>query len=505
MIWRWLFKVISLVKGIVGKDYSKKKGRTFFMKKLFSQLQRIGKALMLPIAVLPVAALMLRFGVDPFDIPFLAAAGGAILDNLAILFAIGVAVGFAHDKSGAAGLAGVVGYFVLNEGALAINPEINMGVLSGIIAGMVAGALYNKYHDIRLPDYLGFFGGRRFVPIVTGGACIVIAYLFGFIWPPIQNVINTAGQWAIDAGAIGVGIYGFLNRLLIPLGLHHVINTLVWFVFGEFPTVAGEIVTGDLHRFFAGDPTAGTFMAGFFPMMMFGLPAAAYAMYKAAKSKYKKAVSGIFLTVGLTSFLTGITEPIEFSFMFLAPILYLLHALLTGVSMIVSYVFGIRHGFGFSAGLIDYVVNYNLAEKPILIIPLGIVTFILYYVIFKYAIERFNIPTPGRLDADAAGAFDILPESQRKSVVKKGTVSRETNEKIQKFIEYLGGEENIDKLESCITRLRLEVKDSDKIDEGKLKTIGVTGVLKANKTNAQVVVGTQAEFIADEINRTLNM
>lgn len=474
------------------------------MKKMFSQLQRLGKALMLPIAVMPVAALMLRFGVDPFDFPFMAAAGNAIFNNLAILFAIGVAVGIAYDKSGAAGLAGVVGYFVLTDAAKVINADINMGVLAGIISGLVAGALYNRYHDIRLPDYLAFFGGRRFVPIVTGGACLVLAYIFGYIWPPIQNVINMAGQWAIDAGAIGVAAYGFFNRLLIPTGLHHIINTIVWFVFGEFPNAAGEIVTGDLHRFFAGDPSAGIFMAGFYPVMMFGLPAIALAMYNVAKPEYKKAVAGVFLSVGLTSFLTGITEPIEFSFMFLAPFLYLIHALLSGLSLAATYIMGIRHGFGFSAGLIDYVVNFNLAEKPLLLIPLGLIFFVVYYYLFLFAIKKFNIPTPGRLDAETGMAMDILPESQRTPKNRKKTnIVKDADENIQKFIEYLGGADNIKLVESCITRLRLEVEDTDKIDEAKLKTIGVAGVLKANKKNAQVVVGTQAELIADQINRSL--
>lgn len=479
------------------------------MRKLFSQLQRLGKALMLPIAVMPIAAILLRFGVDPFDFPFMAAAGNAIFGNLAILFAIGVAVGIANDKSGAAGLAGAVGYFVLTESASVINADINMGVLAGIISGLIAGALYNRYHNIKLPDYLAFFGGRRFVPIVTGGVCLILAYIFGYIWPPIQNLINAAGQWAIDAGAIGVGVYGFLNRLLIPTGLHHIINTIVWFVFGEFTNAAGEVVTGDLHRFFAGDPDAGIFMVGFFPMMMFGLPAAALAMYRAAKPEFKKTLSGVYISLAFTSFLTGITEPIEFSFMFLAPILYGIHAVLTGAFMSVTYLLGIRHGFGFSAGFIDYVVNFNLAEKPILLIPLGIVAFILYYVIFKFAIERFNIATPGRLDADAAGSLDILPESQRKgfggNFYKDKTPSNVVvDESIEKFIKYLGGAANIKKLDSCITRLRMELEDSDKIDEEKLKSMGVAGVIKANKTNAQVVVGTQAELIADQINKALS-
>ncbi|SFL95901.1 Phosphotransferase system IIC components, glucose/maltose/N-acetylglucosamine-specific [Halanaerobium salsuginis] len=308
------------------------------MKKIFAQLQRIGKSLMLPIAVLPAAALLLRLGApDVLDIPFIMAAGSAIFDNLALLFGIGVAVGIAFDSSGSAGLAGAVGYFVITNGTQAINADINMGVLAGIIGGLTAGVLYNRFHAIKLPDFLGFFGGRRFVPIITGAAGVILAGVFGFIWPPIQNVIQLAGQWIINAGAIGVFVYGFLNRLLIPVGLHHVINSFIWFVFGEFTNAAGEVVTGDLSRFFAGDPSAGFFMSGFFPIFMFGLPAAALAMYHAAKPENKSAVAGIFLSVALTSFLTGITEPIEFSFMFLAPLLYVIHALLTGLSGNVKY------------------------------------------------------------------------------------------------------------------------------------------------------------------------
>lgn len=476
------------------------------MKKLFSQLQRIGKSLMLPIAVLPAAALLLRLGAgDVFDIPFVMAAGSAIFDNLALLFGIGVAVGIAHDSSGSAGLAGAVGYLVITNGTQAINSDINMGVLAGIIGGLTAGALYNRYHDIQLPDFLGFFGGRRFVPIVTGAAAVVLAGVFGFIWPPIQDAIQAAGQWIIDAGAIGVFVYGFLNRLLIPLGLHHVINSFIWFVFGEFTTAAGEVVTGDLSRFFAGDPSAGFFMSGFFPMMMFGLPAAALAMYHAAKPENKAAVSGIFLSVGLTSFLTGITEPIEFSFMFLAPVLYLIHAVLTGLSLVVTYVLGIQHGFGFSAGAIDYFLNYGLATRPIMIIPVGIVFFIVYYFLFRFAIQKFNIPTPGRLDSEAASTdVSVMPETQQKKQHSFETRGKGEN-KPRAYIKALGGKDNIKTIDACITRLRLELRDTSKIDEQTLQQLGATGVLKANKNNAQVVVGTKAEMIADDIKQELKL
>ncbi|ADQ13639.1 N-acetylglucosamine-specific PTS transporter subunit IIBC [Halanaerobium hydrogeniformans] len=468
------------------------------MKKVFSQLQRIGKSLMLPIAVLPAAALLLRFGApDVFDIPFIMAAGGAIFDNLAILFGIGVAVGIAHDSSGSAGLAGAVSYFIITNSTEAINPDINMGVLAGIIGGLTAGFLYNRYYNIELPDFLGFFGGKRFVPIVTGAASVILAAVFGFVWPPIQETIHLSGQWIIGAGPIGVFVYGFLNRLLIPVGLHHVLNSFIWFVFGEFTTAAGEVVTGDLSRFFAGDPSAGFFMSGFFPIFMFGLPAAALAMYNSAKEANKKAVAGIFLSVALTAFLTGITEPIEFAFMFLAPALYVIHAGLTGLSLVITYIFGIQHGFGFSAGAIDYFLNYGLATRPLMIIPIGIAVFAIYYFLFRFVIEKFDIATPGRLDSEGGGnEMSVMPESQRKK-------SQSSSDITMQYIEALGGKENIKKVDACITRLRLEVNDSDKINEKVLKQMGASGVLKASKTNAQIVVGTKAEMIADKIKKEL--
>lgn len=468
------------------------------MKKVFSQLQRIGKSLMLPIAVLPAAALLLRLGApDVFDIPFIMAAGGAIFDNLAILFGIGVAVGIAHDSSGSAGLAGAVSYFIITNATESINPDINMGVLAGIIGGLTAGFLYNRYYNIELPDFLGFFGGKRFVPIVTGAASVILAAAFVFVWPPIQQAIQMSGEWIIGAGSIGVFVYGFLNRLLIPVGLHHVLNSFIWFVFGEFTTAAGEVVTGDLSRFFAGDPSAGFFMSGFFPIFMFGLPAAALAMYNSAKEANKKAVAGIFLSVALTAFLTGITEPIEFAFMFLAPALYVIHAGLTGLSLVITYIFGIQHGFGFSAGAIDYFLNYGLATRPLMIIPIGAVVFAIYYFLFRFVIEKFDIATPGRLDSEG-GATDmsVLPESQRKK-------SQGSKDLTMQYIEALGGKENIKKVDACITRLRLEVDDSEKINEEALKKMGASGVLKASKTNAQIVVGTKAEMIADKIKKEL--
>ncbi|SHK01194.1 PTS system N-acetylglucosamine-specific IIB component, Glc family (TC 4.A.1.1.7)/PTS system N-acetylglucosamine-specific IIC component, Glc family (TC 4.A.1.1.7) [Caminicella sporogenes DSM 14501] len=454
------------------------------MKKSFGKIQKIGKALMLPVAVLPAAGLLLRLGApDVFNIPFIMKAGDAIFSNLALLFAIGVAVGLAFDNAGAAGLAGAVGYLVLTNAVVTINKDINMSVLAGIISGIVAGVMYNKFHDIKLPDWLGFFGGKRFVPIITATISVLLALIFGYIWPPIQSGIHATGEWIIKAGVLGVFAFGFLNRLLIPVGLHHVMNSFVWFVFGEYN---GK--TGDLSRFFAGDPTAGSFMAGFFPIFMFALPAAAFAMIKMAKKENRKAIAGAMISVALTSFLTGITEPVEFIFMFLAPVLYITHAILTGVSMAVVYMLGIKHGFTFSAGAIDYFLNMGLSTKGWLIIPIGIVFGIIYYIVFVYAIKKLDLPTPGRMDDEG----DLTAGNMENKELSNIAVA---------YIEKLGGIDNLEEIDACITRLRLTLKDNSIVDDNELKKLGASGVIRPNSKNIQVVVGTKAEIIADAMKK----
>ncbi|WP_050613755.1 N-acetylglucosamine-specific PTS transporter subunit IIBC [Bacillus testis] len=455
-------------------------------------LQRIGKSLMLPIAVLPAAGLILRFGQeDLLDIPFLAASGNAIFANLALIFAIGVAVGWAKDNSGAAGLAGVVGYLVLTNGTQAINPDINMGALGGIIAGLVSGALYNRFHNIKLPDYLGFFSGRRFVPIITSVTMLVLAFAFGYVWPPIQDAIHAFGNWIISLGSIGAGIFGFVNRLLIPIGLHHVVNTLFWFDFGSFTNAAGEVVKGDIARFFAGDKTAGLYMTGFFPIMMFGLPAAALAMIATAKPERRKATAGMLISLGLTAFITGITEPIEFSFMFLAPALYGLHAVLTGTSLALTAFLGIKDGFTFSAGGIDFLLNFNIATKPWLLLLVGLIYGVIYFVLFYFLIRAFNIKTPGRED-----------EADEIEVDQEGNGSGDKYAALSaRYMEALGGRENLSNIDNCVTRLRLKVNDMDKVNEAELKKIGAKGVIKLNKTDLQVIVGTDVEFVADHMRK----
>jgi N-acetylglucosamine PTS system EIICBA or EIICB component len=453
-------------------------------------LQKIGRSLMLPIAVMPAAALLLRLGQDDLlGIPFISAAGNAVFGHLALLFAIGIAIGFSKDGSGAAALAGAVGYFVLTEGAAAINDTVNMGVFGGIISGIIAGLLYNKYHDIKLPEWLGFFGGKRFVPIITSLVMIVIAFLFGYVWPPVQAGINSVGDWIIGAGAAGVGVFGFLNRLLIPVGLHHILNTLVWFEFGEFTNAAGNVIKGDLWRFLAKDPSAGIFMTGFFPIMMFGLPGAALAMVAAAKKERRKAVAGAMAGLAFTSFLTGITEPIEFLFMFLSPVLYLIHAALTGLAMSITYILDIHHGFGFSAGALDYILNFGIAQKPVLLAGIGLLYALLYFVIFYYLIRKLDLKTPGRED-------DIEGEFEGNTFIKGNYA-----EAADAYLEALGGKENLEEIDNCVTRLRLRVKDMSLVDEGQLKQLGAKGVIKLSKTSLQVIVGTNVEFLASELKK----
>ncbi len=471
-------------------------------------VQRLGRTLMLPIAVLPVAGLLLRFGQpDLLDIPFVAAAGASIFSNLGLLFAIGVAVGFAKENHGAAGLAGLVGYLVATQGAqtlLAVPPEIlsvlsedardlaatafrekEIGKLSvpiGILSGVIAGFLYNKYGDIKLPEFLAFFGGRRFVPIAAGFAGVLVAFVFGMGWSYIEGGMDMFSRSVVGSGEIGLFVYGVLNRILIVTGLHHILNNVAWFIVGDFGGV-----TGDLNRFFAGDKTAGAFMAGFFPVMMFGLPAACFAMYRSAPPERRNEVGGMYLSLGLTSFLTGVTEPIEFTFIFLAPALYAVHAVLTGAAMALMDILGVKLGFGFSAGLIDYILNFNKSTKPLLLLPIGAAYALVYYAMFRTVIVMFDLKTPGRGDVIATASE--APQSD--------------DGKARDFIAALGGPANVSLVEACTTRLRLLLQDDQAVDEGALARLGARGVIRPTKGALQVILGPIADQVAKEINAAL--
>ncbi|MFG2953519.1 PTS transporter subunit EIIC [Streptomyces sp. NPDC048291] len=386
---------------------------------LFQGLQKIGRSLQLPIAVLPAAGLLLRFGQqdihDKLHLPdkvtaVFATAGGAIFDNLPLLFCVGVAIGFAKKADGSTALAALVGFLVyknvltafpvtdakVQAGADIAATYNNPGVLGGLVMGLLSAVVWQRFHRTRLVDWLGFFNGRRLVPIIMAFVGTIMGVFFGLIWKPVGDGISDFGKWITGLGALGAGLFGLINRALIPVGMHQFVNTVSWFQIGDYKTASGTIVHGDLTRFFAGDPTAGQFMSGFFPIMMFGLPAAALAIAHTARPERRAAVMGMMLSMALTSFVTGVTEPIEFTFMFIAPLLYAIHAVLTALSMAVTWALGVHAGFTFSAGVIDYILNWNLATKPWLIIPIGLVFGAVYYFVFRFAIVRFNLPTPGR-------------------------------------------------------------------------------------------------------------
>ncbi|HZZ88128.1 MAG TPA: N-acetylglucosamine-specific PTS transporter subunit IIBC [Caulobacteraceae bacterium] len=470
-------------------------------------LQPLGRALMLPIAVLPVAGLLLRLGQpDLLAIPFVAAAGDAIFHNLGLLFAIGVAVGFARDGNGAAGLAGVVCFLVASNGAQALmtvppgqvaglagksadlaaaafkaSAIFRLSVPLGILSGVIAGTFYNRFGAIKLPEYLAFFGGRRFAPIVSGLAGLVLALAFGLGWSTLSAGIDGLSHGIVAAGPLGLFAYGVLNRLLIVTGLHHILNNVAWFILGDF-----HGATGDLNRFFAGDPTAGAFMAGFFPVMMFGLPAACLAMWRSARPERRAAVGGMLGSLALTSFLTGVTEPIEFSFMFLAPGLFALHAVLTGLSMVLMDALGVRLGFSFSAGLFDYVINFGKATNPWLLVPIGAAYFGVYYAVFRLAIVRFDLKTPGREPPEEVVATPVADQPRARG-----------------FVEALGGGANLLSVDACTTRLRLVVADQSAVDEPALKALGARGLVRPSPRDLQVVLGPIADEVAREMREAL--
>lgn len=474
-------------------------------------LQRLGKSLMLPVAALPVASILMGIGywIDPtgwgannVGAAFLIKAGGALIDNMAILFAIGVAVGMSDDNEGTAGLAGLVSWLVittlLSTGAVAMFKGIDVADVPaafgktqtqfiGIISGLIGASCYNKFKNTKLPDALGFFSGKRSVAIMTALASLVASLILFFIWPAIYGALVTFGKAIISTGAIGAGIYAFFNRLLIPFGLHHALNSVFWF------DVAG---INDIANFWGqmGDGVygqTGMYMTGFFPVMMFGLPAGALAMYHTAKDNKKKVVYGLLLAAALSSFFTGVTEPLEFAFMFLAPGLYVVHALLTGISAVVCTLLPVRAGFNFSAGFVDWFLSFKapMAENPWMIIPIGLVFAVIYYVVFRIIITKFNLKTPGREDDD--------------ELTENTVINGDMNQLAKAYIEALGGRDNILTVDNCVTRLRLNVKDNSVITDKKLTALGARGVIRPGKGSIQVIVGTNVQFVADAVKAEL--
>jgi PTS system N-acetylglucosamine-specific IIC component len=468
---------------------------------------------MLPVATLPIAALMLGIGywIDPNGwggdnqlAAFLVQAGDAILGGIPILFAIGVAIGMADEGDGTSALAGLVSFLIITTllapGSVSqiLNRELsdvhaqafrNIGnAFIGILCGLIGAFCYNRFKSVKLPDALAFFSGKRSVAIVTGGISIVFAFILMFVWPFIYGGLVSFGEAIVSLGPWGAALYGFFNRLLIPLGLHHALNQVFWF---------DLVGINDLGSFWAGSGIrgeTGIYMSGFFPVMMFGLPGAALAMYHTAKTTQRKVAAGILMSGALASFLTGVTEPVEFAFMFLAPVLFIIHALLTAVSMFIVAVLPVRAGFQFSGGFIDLLLSSQtpLAVNPWLLAPIGAGFSAVYYFLFRIIIVKLNLKTPGREDEDYAA-------EESKVTLASGNFG----EVAAKILEGLGGAANIASVDNCITRLRVEVKDNLLVNEKEIKSSGVSGIIRPSKTSVQVVVGTQVQHVADELKKLL--
>ena len=489
---------------------------------MMKYLQKLGKSLMLPVACLPICGILMGIGyalcpatMQGGDIVgflpklgfFLVKAGGALIDNMAILFVIGVGVGMSDDHDGTSALAALASWLMITnllsvgtvttlipsiaedaKKTLAFSAIANPFI--GILSGIIGAGCYNKFKNTKLPDWMSFFSGKRCVAIVSGVVAIIASAILLFVWPIVYGLLLALGNGIVSLGPIGAGIYAFLNRLLIPTGLHHALNNVFWF---------DTVGLGDLSHFWAGHTSAdvswslGMYMSGFFPCMMFGIPGAALAMVHTAKTGKQKAAIGLVTSAALCAFVCGVTEPFEFGFMFLAPGLYLVYALLYGIFTVITTLLGFRAGFSFSAGATDLVFSASLpaAQKTWMILPLGIAAFIVFYLVFRFVIVKFNLKTPGREDDDV--------EAEKRAVLSNDNFS----DVAAIILEGLGGKANVVSLDNCITRLRLEIKDYTRIDEKKIKSAGVAGVIRPSKNAVQVIVGTKVQFVADEMKKML--
>lgn len=496
---------------------------------LFGTLQKVGKALMLPVALLPAAGILLAFGTSFAQesfleaVPFMGAdwiqsllfvmaeAGGVIFDNLPLLFAVGVAIGLAGGD-GVAGLAAIIGYLIMNVtmkafGGITLEmttdpayanvlgiPTLQTGVFGGIIVGVLAAFMYNKFFNIQLPQFLGFFAGKRFVPIITAFSAVFLGIVMFMVWPFAQTGLNTLSHFMLETNrTLAAFVFGTIERSLIPFGLHHIFYSPFWFEFGQYTNAAGEIIRGDQRIFFAQlqdgvDFTAGTFMTGKFPFMMFGLPAAALAIYHCARPEKKKIVGGIMLSGALTSFLTGITEPLEFSFLFVAPVLFGIHAIFAGLSFMTMHLLNVKIGMTFSGGLIDFLLFGVMPGRTewFWVIVVGLVFSVIYYFGFRFAIKKFNLMTPGR-EADEEGDEETA----------------EVGDLPYEILAAMGGQENITHLDACITRLRVSVADKGNVDKNRLKKLGASGVMEVGN-NIQAIFGPVSDSLRGQMQDIIN-
>ena len=480
---------------------------------MMKYLQKIGRSLMLPVACLPAAGILYGIGywIDPagwgsnsLAAAFCIKAASAIIDQIPILFALGVSIGMASDRDGTPALAGLVSWLMittlLSTNAIAMYTGVEaakvpaafgkiQNAFIGILAGLIGAGCYNRFKNTKLPDWLAFFSGRRCVAIVTALVSALTSIVLYYVWTAVYDALVQFGVSIVGLGPIGAGLYAMLNRALIPLGLHHALNAVFWF------NTAG---INDLGNFWTGTGTLGVtgiYMTGFFPVMMFGLVAGAYAMYRQAKPERKKLAASLLLAGAFASFFTGITEPIEFSFMFLAPGLYLIHAILTGISAVICAYLPVRCGFNFSAGLVDWILSFKapMAVNPWLIIPIGLVFAVIYYFVFTWAIKLFDLKTPGREDDDATEAEKLIV-----------LANDNFTEMAKAVLEGLGGYANLKEYDYCATRIRAEVNDYTQVDEKKIKSSGIPGVIRPSKNNVQVVIGTKVQFVFDEMKKLID-
>lgn len=465
---------------------------------IFGSLQKVGTSLMLPVSVLPIAGILLGVGAAKFSVlpdivsQLMEQAGGAIFGNMALLFAIGVALGFTKND-GVAGLAAAVGYYIMMQTIETLAPGANTGVLGGIIAGGIAAAMFNRFYNVSLPDYLGFFAGKRAVPIMTGFVAIIMGSILAFIWPPIGGAIASFSHWAANQNpTVAFGIYGFVERSLIPFGLHHIWNVPFFFEAGSCVNANGEQLNGILTCYLSADDASRAAgngfgqLAGGYMFKMFGLPAAAIAIAHSAKPENRAKVMGIMASAALTSFLTGITEPIEFAFIFVAPILYVIHALLAGSAFVVTNMLGMVHGTSFSHGLIDFLVLSANSQKLLYFIVIGLIYAVIYYSLFRIIIKTLNLKTPGREDEEQIEKLVLNNEEMSSALVSA-----------------FGGKDNIKNLDACITRLRISVSNIETVDQTKLKALGAAGVVIAGD-GVQAIFGTRSDNLKTDMQAYLN-
>lgn len=471
------------------------------LKRITKELSKLGRAMLIPIAATPVAGLLARLSAaDMLNLPVLESASWVVFGMLDLLFAIGAVVAYTNVKDKTCPTIGaIISLSVFKQTLNFTNPDLNMGVFAGIVVGVMTALVFNYSRKWKTPSMFSFFTGDKFVVTLAPLAAVPLGVLFSYIWGPCEAGLDSFALWIGSAGALGVFVFGFFNRLLIPIGLHHVLNSFIYYELGSFTTATGEVITGEIPRFLAGDPTAGLFLSMFFVPMMFGLPGACLAFYKTAKEKKKAQTKSLMMSGALTTFVAGITEPIEFSFMFIAPKLYALHAVLTASAGALLYLLDVKLGMSINFCIIDFILNFNMGHNAWMIIPVGLAFFLIYYISFKWVIEKYDLKTPGREEEEAVFTEEITEDE------KNFKLSHSNYQYMaKKILQNLGGKDNIESAENCATRMRIEVFDGTLINQENIKKTGAKGIVKLSDTSIQIIIGTEVDKVMKEFQAYLN-